>query len=87
MLHEWEGRGRGAWIHLRRVSSLETTSLHYAERGNPADVVHLKKEQLTVDLKPGQVLVKFLASPVNPADINTIQANMRYLSFTLSVRR
>ncbi|CAL8113652.1 unnamed protein product [Orchesella dallaii] len=46
--------------------------LSYNEYGEPSIVV--RKERASIDeVKEGQILVKMLAAPVNPADINTIQ--------------
>jgi len=52
---------------------LVTKRLTYSEYGIPSDVVSLVEENLTCQLEPKQVLVKFLVSPVNPADINVLQ--------------
>jgi hypothetical protein len=57
----------------REMSSVNCVKLEYRQHGIPGEVVELNDEPLDVDLKRGQVLVKLLASPVNPADINTIQ--------------
>lgn len=46
--------------------------LRYKEYGDPAKVVEIAEETLQ-DPKDNEVLVKILAAPVNPADINTIQ--------------
>ncbi|XP_037825007.1 enoyl-[acyl-carrier-protein] reductase, mitochondrial [Lucilia sericata] len=56
---------------LRQMSIL-AKSIKYNEHGEPADVLQLVEQQLE---KPQnkQVLVKILAAPINPADINTIQ--------------
>lgn len=55
-----------------RSMSVVAKSLKYTQYGEPADVLQLVEEKLD---KPqsDQVLVKILASPINPADINTIQ--------------
>jgi len=46
--------------------------LAYASYGEPSDVI--RKEGLHIDkVEPEEILVKMVASPVNPADINTIQ--------------
>ncbi len=45
--------------------------LVFAEFGNPADV--LKPEPRDITLLPGEVWVRILASPLNPADLNTIE--------------
>jgi hypothetical protein len=60
-------------LHRRGMSSVKCVKLEYKQHGIPGEVVELKEEQLNVELKTGQVLVKLLACPVNPADINTIQ--------------
>lgn len=68
---------------LRSVSRLfgqrcysSSFSLMYGQYGDPNEVV--LKAETPLDLSGGslkdfEVLVKFLASPINPADINTIQ--------------
>ncbi|XP_055335362.1 enoyl-[acyl-carrier-protein] reductase, mitochondrial-like [Paramacrobiotus metropolitanus] len=57
----------------RSVSTWESSFLRYAEHGDPAKVLRLETEQLSQNLFPSHVAVKFLASPINPADINTVQ--------------
>lgn len=60
------------------VSFLTTTrrimsrTLYYCEFGDPLQVVKIKDLQ-TMPLMSNEVLVRMLAAPVNPADINTIQ--------------
>lgn len=48
------------------------TKLVYNEYGDPEKVV-VQQEDIIPKLKGKQVLVRMLAAPVNPADINTIQ--------------
>jgi trans-2-enoyl-CoA reductase len=48
------------------------SKLVYSEHGDPIKVIQKETEPLA-DPKSDEVLVKMLASPVNPADINTIQ--------------
>ncbi|KAK6629843.1 hypothetical protein RUM43_003663 [Polyplax serrata] len=55
-----------------RFKSTHSVKLIYSEYGDPSKVVYLEKEILESP-GPGKVLVKMLASPVNPADINTLQ--------------
>lgn len=52
--------------------SVVAKSLKYTEHGEPQDVLKLVEDELS-DPKGKQVLVKILAAPINPADINTIQ--------------
>lgn len=52
--------------------SVLSTYLEYAEHGEPGKVV-TKREQRLDAPGPNEVLVKILAAPINPADINVIQ--------------
>ena len=67
------GRNSSKIQSLRYMSSYKTERLEFAETGNPSDVIQHVIEDKSFELKAGEVLVKFLACPVNPADINTIQ--------------
>lgn len=71
--------GSNLWKACRnlpsRSMSVLATSLKYQEFGEPATVVKIFKEQLE-DPKDDEVLVKILAAPINPADMNTIQGNI-----------
>lgn len=52
---------------------LSSFALAYERFGDPAEVIQkvpIEPERL---LKNSQVVVKYIASPINPADINTIQ--------------
>ncbi|KAH8400680.1 hypothetical protein KR009_000322 [Drosophila setifemur] len=55
-----------------RHMSVVAKSLKYTQHGEPQDVLQLVEDKLS-DPKGKQVLVKILAAPINPADINTIQ--------------
>lgn len=57
---------------LTTVRNLMSKQLMYAQFGDPLQVVKYK-ECPVPELNPQQVLVRMLAAPVNPADINTIQ--------------
>ncbi|XP_055533020.1 enoyl-[acyl-carrier-protein] reductase, mitochondrial [Wyeomyia smithii] len=61
-----------AQVHLQRNMSVLASVLRYSEFGDPAKVVKLQKETLA-EPSPGEVLIKTLYAPINPADINTIQ--------------
>ncbi|CAH1639138.1 unnamed protein product [Spodoptera littoralis] len=54
------------------VRYLTSKQLVFSEFGNPSKVLKLEEYKLP-DLGPNDVLVRMLAAPVNPADINTIQ--------------
>lgn len=57
---------------LRQMRYLTSKQLVYSQFGDPLEVVKFKECKVP-DLGPTQVLVRMLAAPVNPADINTIQ--------------
>lgn len=58
-----------------RQMSVVAHVLKYKEYGEPVKVVQLE-EEIIADPKGKEVLVKILAAPVNPADINTIQGKI-----------
>ena len=62
--------------HSSSARFLSSHALIYKKYGNPADVLELVETTSQV-LQPAlgdeEVLVEFKASPINPADINTIQ--------------
>jgi len=47
--------------------------LIYSEYGQPSDVVRLEKFDAPTSAEDDKVVCRMLASPINPADINTIQ--------------
>lgn len=55
-----------------RSVSVIASQLVYSEFGEPVDVVRRAETKLS-DVQPDDVLVKVLAAPINPADMNTIQ--------------
>ncbi|XP_034834589.1 enoyl-[acyl-carrier-protein] reductase, mitochondrial-like [Maniola hyperantus] len=57
-------------LNVRRT--LMSKSLYYSEFGDPLHVVKFREIEVP-PLKSQEVLVRMLAAPVNPADINTIQ--------------
>ncbi|XP_056636644.1 enoyl-[acyl-carrier-protein] reductase, mitochondrial [Diorhabda sublineata] len=56
----------------KKLSTNVASKLIYFEYGDPIKVIHVEQENLS-EPKEQEVLVKMLAAPVNPADINTIQ--------------
>lgn len=59
-------------LRSRNVRHLKSKQLVYSEFGDPVKV--LKCEEVSIDnLNCQDVLVRMLAAPINPADINTIQ--------------
>ncbi|OWA50079.1 Trans-2-enoyl-CoA reductase, mitochondrial [Hypsibius exemplaris] len=57
----------------RHASSWQATVVKYAEYGDPEKVLQEYHETLSQDLEAGNVALRWLAAPINPADINTIQ--------------
>ena len=53
-------------------SPLPGTHLVFRQTGNPADVL-AAESCVPQQPKPGEVLVRILAAPINPADLNTIE--------------
>nr|XP_012218506.1 PREDICTED: probable trans-2-enoyl-CoA reductase, mitochondrial [Linepithema humile]XP_012218507.1 PREDICTED: probable trans-2-enoyl-CoA reductase, mitochondrial [Linepithema humile] len=67
---------RGKFMNIRKMSAAISAdcvkSLLYKEYGDPAEVLHVTT-QTVEQPADDQVSVRWLLSPVNPADINTIQ--------------
>ncbi|OTF73144.1 trans-2-enoyl-CoA reductase, mitochondrial-like protein [Euroglyphus maynei] len=57
------------WANIRKASQ----ALAYDNFGDPSAVLKKVSIQNERVIKNGHVMVKYLASPINPADINTIQ--------------
>ncbi|XP_019869633.1 enoyl-[acyl-carrier-protein] reductase, mitochondrial [Aethina tumida] len=57
---------------FQRFNSVQASKLIYTEYGDPIKVIQKEPETIP-DPKDDEVLIKMLAAPVNPADINTIQ--------------
>lgn len=57
---------------FQRHMSVVASVLRYSEFGDPAKVLQIQKETVS-DPTNGEVLIKTLGAPINPADINTIQ--------------
>ncbi|TVY35076.1 Enoyl-[acyl-carrier-protein] reductase, mitochondrial [Lachnellula subtilissima] len=51
----------------------QAKALVYSKYGNPADVLSLHTHSITPSLPPSTLLLRTLATPINPADINQIQ--------------
>lgn len=59
-------------LKFTRKMSVLVKSLKYSKHGEPVEVMEIVEGQLQQP-KDNEVLVKVLAAPINPADINTIQ--------------
>ncbi|PHH52418.1 putative trans-2-enoyl-CoA reductase 2, mitochondrial [Ceratocystis fimbriata CBS 114723] len=51
----------------------QAKSLVYSKTGNPGEVLHLHAHSISPTIPSSQVLLRTLAAPINPADINTVQ--------------
>lgn len=60
-----------------RYLGVKCSYLEFDEFGAPEEVVKLRTKQLESP-KSTQVLVKLLAAPINPADINVIQGERNH---------
>ncbi|KAF5302589.1 hypothetical protein FQA39_LY10207 [Lamprigera yunnana] len=60
-------------IQHARHQSVMTQKLIYTEYGDPLKVLQRKDEEMCENINPNEILVRMLAAPINPADINTIQ--------------
>lgn len=58
---------------LRSLVTLSSDEVVYSDHGDPRKVLHRVSRDLPSELGAGQVLVRMLAAPINPADINMIQ--------------
>uniref|UniRef100_A0A2M4BRS3 Enoyl-[acyl-carrier-protein] reductase, mitochondrial n=1 Tax=Anopheles marajoara TaxID=58244 RepID=A0A2M4BRS3_9DIPT len=66
------GPGQHLLTGTVRQMSLVAKVLRYGEFGEPAKVLRLLEEPVP-EPKDGEVLIRTLGAPINPADINTIQ--------------
>lgn len=71
---------RKLMIHLEKLYWLKHSSLNlsgyaitYKEYGDPSNVLEKVEYDVPDTLQSDQVLLKMLAAPINPADINMIQ--------------
>ncbi len=48
------------------------SAIVYHEHGDPAGVVRVETQELP-EIKPGDIRIRILAAPINPADLNTIE--------------
>lgn len=60
-------------LHKIIKRTLVSRRLQYNDFGDPTKVLELKDVKLDESLSPTQIRLNFLASPINPADINMIQ--------------
>ncbi|XP_054476991.1 enoyl-[acyl-carrier-protein] reductase, mitochondrial [Anoplopoma fimbria] len=74
----WEGANGALFSHSAGPAALTSKALLFRKHGDPSQVVQFED----VDLPPvgaNDVLVKMLAAPINPSDINMIQGTYAIL--------
>lgn len=73
----WHQLARGGNIRTLSSSSRSMASpasaLVFPQHGEPEAVLQLQAQPPPTKCQQGQVLVQFLAAPINPSDVNTIQ--------------
>jgi len=57
----------------RYSSKIAISQISFSKFGNPTEVLERLELQVSRELKKNEVLLKMMAAPVHPADINTIQ--------------
>lgn len=60
-------------FRVNNCSSLSSYAVQYKEYGDPNAVLEKVEFNISDNLESNQVLIKMLAAPVNPADINMVQ--------------
>jgi mitochondrial enoyl-[acyl-carrier protein] reductase / trans-2-enoyl-CoA reductase len=58
---------------MHSIRTLSSRAIVFPSTGNPHEVLSLHSYTLPDFPKPDSVLVKFLAAPINPADLNQIE--------------
>jgi trans-2-enoyl-CoA reductase len=66
-------RGLESFQSIRSLSIKSSKAIQFAETGRPESVLGLKEIQLPSNLEKDQILVKILAAPINPADLNVVE--------------
>ncbi|KAF0312014.1 Enoyl-[acyl-carrier-protein] reductase, mitochondrial [Amphibalanus amphitrite] len=73
VFQNWRVSASQAAFNQARNASVLCKRLEFKEYGDPMEVISKVEEEISDDLQPNEVLVKMLAAPLNPADINTVQ--------------
>uniref|UniRef100_A0AC34QTR6 Enoyl reductase (ER) domain-containing protein n=1 Tax=Panagrolaimus sp. JU765 TaxID=591449 RepID=A0AC34QTR6_9BILA len=58
---------------IKRMSKITCRALEITRLGNPREVLQLKTIDVSTKLASKEILVKWLASPINPLDINRME--------------
>ncbi|EFC41710.1 mitochondrial trans-2-enoyl-CoA reductase [Naegleria gruberi] len=54
-------------------ATVQSKAVRYEKFGNPLEVLKVENVDIDTSVKNDEVVIKMLAAPINPADINTIQ--------------
>lgn len=66
-------RPRSVKTSTMSIRTLRSRAIVFPSTGNPHEVLSLHSYSVPDSPKPDSVLVKFLAAPINPADLNQIE--------------
>ena len=58
---------------ILRVQALDANLKRAVQNTRPWKVLRLEDHEVSLEVGPGEVLVRMLAAPINPADINMIE--------------
>lgn len=74
-MHAFIRTVRASYINRTKMSirTLSSRAIVFPSTGNPHEVLSLHSYSVPDTPKPDSVLVKFLAAPINPADLNQIE--------------
>ncbi|CAB3411487.1 unnamed protein product [Caenorhabditis bovis] len=64
---------KGFQLNQTLCRAMSTRQLVYETYGNPSEAISLQTAEIPEKLNADEVLVKWIAAPINPADINQIQ--------------
>jgi len=60
-------------FRMSSIRSISSRAIVFSSTGNPKEVLFLHSYPLPDTPSPNSILVKFLAAPINPADLNQIE--------------
>ena len=58
---------------MSSIRTISSRAIVFPKTGNPNEILSLHSYSVPDNPKPDSVLVKFLAAPINPADLNQIE--------------
>jgi len=73
LFQNWRVAGNVVLSAQKRSASILCKKLEFKSHGDPLEVIVKVEEEIDDTLEDKQVLVKMLATPLHPADINTVQ--------------